>query len=83
MPALIIPYQRKLSFAYILAAELNQVLRDQNPHTYTTIAISEYKSHIVTIIRVLELVDYVEKSSTLRYENLKKITLGFYVNYSM
>ncbi len=72
-------YIKYLSFAYISAVELVQPCPELSQHTYTTIAISEYKSNVITISRVKEELSYDSGAvgRKLSYHELKRIRVPF------
>jgi hypothetical protein len=66
-----------------MAIELSQKCNEKSPGTYSTIAISEYKSSKISIIRVYEELVGGDQGTQLRYEYLKEIKLTFHINYGL
>ena len=71
-----ISYTKYLDYAYVSAVELDLRKPEQNsPGTSTTIALSEYRSNIVSLLSIFET--YERPDRKLGFNWLKQIKLGF------
>ena len=81
VPVMSVPYSNLPTLAYITAVELNQPCPEMSKGTYTTLAISEYRSNKIQILKIFDNTEDPEKK--LRHEWCKTIHLTFQINYNI
>jgi hypothetical protein len=81
VPFMSLAYAKLPSLTYITSVELKQPTPELSQGTYTTLAISDYRSDLISILRLFANNDDPEKR--LRHEWSKHIRLSFQINYNI